>query len=112
VPGRPPVSGRRLLRRVRAADGRAGGTRGAGGRRAAHIERARAVLPGLPHAQVGAVLRGLIGRPESGWAVVDPGSENGTLVNDQEITTGVEVPLHDGDRVGIGAWTVITIRRE
>jgi FHA domain len=54
----------------------------------------------------------LIGRPEGGWAVVDPGSENGMLVNDQEITTGVEVPLHDGDRISIGAWTVITIRRE
>jgi hypothetical protein len=54
----------------------------------------------------------LIGRPEGGWAVVDPGSENGTLVNDQEITIGTEVPLHDGDRINIGAWTVITIRRE
>ncbi len=54
----------------------------------------------------------LIGRPESGWAVVDPGSENGTLVNDKEITTGVEVPLRDGDRISIGAWTVITIRRQ
>ena len=53
----------------------------------------------------------LIGRPEGGWAVVDPGSENGTLVNDQEITTGAEVPLHDGDRINVGAWTVITIRR-
>jgi hypothetical protein len=33
------------------------------------------------------------------------------VVNDKEITTGVEVPLHDGDRINIGAWTVITIRR-
>jgi len=53
----------------------------------------------------------LIGQPEGGWAVLDPGSENGTLVNDQEITTGVQVPLHDGDRINLGAWTVITIRR-
>jgi FHA domain len=54
----------------------------------------------------------LVGQPGGGWAVVDPGSENGTLVNDQEITTGVQVPLHDGDRIHLGAWTVITIRRE
>jgi FHA domain len=53
----------------------------------------------------------LIGQPEGGWALVDPGSENGTLVNDQEIATGVPVPLHDGDRIHLGAWTVITIRR-
>jgi hypothetical protein len=52
----------------------------------------------------------LIGQPE-GWAVLDQGSENGTLVNDQEITTGVQVPLHDGDRINLGAWTVITIHR-
>jgi hypothetical protein len=54
----------------------------------------------------------LIGRPEGGWAVLDPGSENGTLVNGQEVSAGAEVPLHDGDRINIGAWTVITIRRE
>jgi len=53
----------------------------------------------------------LVGQPEGGWALVDPGSENGTLVNDREITTGVPVPLHDGDRIHLGAWTVITIRR-
>jgi hypothetical protein len=53
----------------------------------------------------------LVGQPEGSWAVLDPGSENGTLVNDQEITTEVQVPLHDGDRINIGAWTVITIRR-
>jgi pSer/pThr/pTyr-binding forkhead associated (FHA) protein len=98
---------------VRAADGRAGGARGAGGRRPAHAERARALLPGPPaDPGVSRTHAVLIGRPESGWAVVDPGSENGTLVNDKEITTGVEVPLHDGDRISIGAWTVITIRRE
>jgi hypothetical protein len=53
----------------------------------------------------------LIGQPEGGWAVLDPGSENGTLVNDQEITTGVQVPLHDGDRINLGAWTAITVQR-
>ena len=52
----------------------------------------------------------LIPEPDGGWAILDPGSENGTLVNDQEIATGVRVPLHDGDRIHLGAWTVITIR--
>jgi hypothetical protein len=53
----------------------------------------------------------LIAQPGGGWAVLDPGSENGTLVNDQEIATGVQVPLHDGDRIHLGAWTSITIHR-
>jgi hypothetical protein len=51
----------------------------------------------------------LIGQAGGGWALLDPGSENGTLVNDQEIATGVQVPLHDGDRIHLGAWTAITI---
>jgi FHA domain len=51
----------------------------------------------------------LIGLPDGGWAVLDPGSENGTLVNDQEIPVGLQVPLHDGDRIHLGAWTSITI---
>jgi len=53
----------------------------------------------------------LIGQADGGWAVLDPGSENGTLVNDREIPVGVPVPLHDGDRLHLGAWTSITIRR-
>jgi FHA domain len=52
----------------------------------------------------------LIGQADGGWAVLDPGSENGTLVNDQEIAIGVQVPLHDGDRIHLGAWTSITLR--
>ncbi|HVB44956.1 MAG TPA: FHA domain-containing protein [Streptosporangiaceae bacterium] len=52
----------------------------------------------------------LIAGPDGSWAVVDPGSENGTLVNGTEIAAGVRVPLHDGDRIHIGAWTVITIQ--
>jgi len=53
----------------------------------------------------------LIGQADGGWAVLDPGSENGTFVNDQEIAIGVQVPLHDGDRIHLGAWTAITIHR-
>jgi pSer/pThr/pTyr-binding forkhead associated (FHA) protein len=44
-----------------------------------------------------------------GWSVIDPGSENGTIVNSKEIPTGVPVPLHDGDRIHLGAWTLITV---
>jgi FHA domain-containing protein len=52
----------------------------------------------------------LIAEPDGSWVVLDPGSENGTLVNGSEIATGVRVPLHDGDRIHLGAWTMITIR--
>ena len=52
----------------------------------------------------------LIAEPDGSWAILDPGSENGTLVNGTEIAAGVRVPLHDGDRIHLGAWTAITIR--
>ncbi|MGN6176994.1 MAG: FHA domain-containing protein [Streptosporangiaceae bacterium] len=52
----------------------------------------------------------LIAEQDGGWAILDPGSENGTFVNGSEIATGARVPLHDGDRIHIGAWTLITIR--
>ncbi len=52
----------------------------------------------------------LIGEPEGGWAILDPGSANGTLLNDHEIATGVPVPLVDGDRIHLGAWTMIVIQ--
>jgi pSer/pThr/pTyr-binding forkhead associated (FHA) protein len=51
----------------------------------------------------------LVAEPDGSWVVIDPGSENGTLVNGSEIAAGVREPLHDGDRIHLGAWTVITI---
>ena len=42
-------------------------------------------------------------------AVIDPGSENGTLVNGREIPPGVPVPLGEGDVIHLGAWTAIQI---
>ena len=42
-------------------------------------------------------------------AVIDPGSENGTLVNGREIPAGVPVPLGEGDVIHLGAWTAIHI---
>ena len=51
----------------------------------------------------------LIPEPDGTWAILDPGSENGTLVNGIEIATDRRVRLRDGDRVHLGAWTVLTI---
>jgi hypothetical protein len=53
----------------------------------------------------------LIATPDGSWVVLDPGSANGTLVNGSEIGTGDQVPLHDGDRINLGAWTAITVHR-
>ena len=46
-----------------------------------------------------------------GWEIVDLGSTNGTSVNDNPTTIPphTPVPLGDGDRVHLGAWTTITI---
>ena len=52
----------------------------------------------------------LIPEPDGTWAILDPGSENGTHVNDVEIPTDQRVRLRDGDRIHLGAWTVLTIR--
>ncbi|MET8470676.1 FHA domain-containing protein [Streptomyces sp. NPDC006422] len=55
----------------------------------------------------------LVQQPDGTWAVVDQNSTNGTTVNggDEPIQPFVPVPLQDGDRVHVGAWTTITIRR-
>lgn len=53
----------------------------------------------------------LIARPSGEWAVLDPGSANGTMVNGREIPVGEEIPLRDGDRINVGAWTVIAVQR-
>jgi hypothetical protein len=53
----------------------------------------------------------LIAGPDRSWAVVNPGSANGILVNGTEIPVGEAVPLDDGDRIHLGAWTMITITR-
>ncbi|MET8815418.1 FHA domain-containing protein [Streptomyces sp. NPDC004549] len=56
----------------------------------------------------------LVQQPDGTWAVVDQNSTNGTTVNggDEPIQPFVPVPLQDGDRVHVGAWTTITIRRD
>jgi hypothetical protein len=60
--------------------------------------------PGISHLH--AVL---IAADDGTWSVLDRGSSNGTQVNGREIAEGEQVPLRDGDRVCVGAWTALTI---
>ena len=53
----------------------------------------------------------LIVAPDGTWSVLDPGSANGTLLNGSKIVIGNLVTLHEGDRINLGAWTVITVHR-
>jgi len=51
-------------------------------------------------------------QPDGSYALLDPGSTNGTRLNDEPdpIEPNGRVPLQDGDRVYLGAWTRVTIR--
>nr|MDT0657406.1 FHA domain-containing protein [Micromonospora sp. DSM 115978] len=63
--------------------------------------------PGVSH------LHALLVAGENGWAVVDLESANGTYLNDPDsnpIESNVPVPVADGDRIYIGAWTLLTVR--
>jgi len=55
----------------------------------------------------------LLAQPDGSWAVVDLDSANGTVVNDEPnpLSPNTPRPLADGDRVYLGAWTRITMRR-
>jgi len=53
----------------------------------------------------------LVAEPDRSWSVVDAGSPNGILVNGKDVAPGQAVPLRNGDRIHLGAWTVITIIR-
>jgi FHA domain-containing protein len=81
--------------------------------------RAQGVAPeidlGLPPADRGvsgqhAVLR----IRDTGVTVTDLGSTNGTSLNgsDELLTNGQEVPLAEGDRIHVGAWTTIAIVKD
>ncbi|WP_030164240.1 FHA domain-containing protein [Spirillospora albida] len=64
--------------------------------------------PGVSH--VHAVL---LAKPDGGWTLVDPGSTNRTCLNGstEPIPLNVEIPVSDGDRIHVGAWTTITLTR-
>jgi hypothetical protein len=53
----------------------------------------------------------LVAQPDGTWAVVDPGSTNGTTINEnlEPIVVDTAIGLRDGDRVHVGAWTTITV---
>ncbi|XRQ09732.1 FHA domain-containing protein [Actinomadura welshii] len=53
----------------------------------------------------------LLAQPDGTWNLVDPGSTNGTTVNGgtEPIAVNAPVPLADGDRIHVGAWTTITL---
>lgn len=53
----------------------------------------------------------LLRSADGNWSVVDPGSANGTAVNGSEIARGQAVPLRDGDRINLGAWTELRVVR-
>jgi pSer/pThr/pTyr-binding forkhead associated (FHA) protein len=53
----------------------------------------------------------LIAAPDGTWSILDSGSANGTLLNGREIPAGQQIPLHEGDRINVGAWTVISMHR-
>jgi pSer/pThr/pTyr-binding forkhead associated (FHA) protein len=55
----------------------------------------------------------LVHQKDGSYAIVDDGSTNGTHVNDgvDPIARGEPVVLADGDRVYIGAWTVLEVQR-
>lgn len=53
----------------------------------------------------------LLPGPDGGWELIDIGSVNGTVVNGSSdpIAPHVAVRLVAGDRIKIGAWTVLTV---
>jgi hypothetical protein len=53
----------------------------------------------------------LTAEPDGSWSVMDLGSTSGTVVNGREIAPGETVPLRDGARIHLGAWTMITMTR-
>ncbi|WP_433345552.1 FHA domain-containing protein [Microtetraspora malaysiensis] len=53
----------------------------------------------------------LLAQPDGTWQLVDPGSANGTLLNGKTVERNALIPLGDGDRIHVGAWTIITVRK-
>jgi FHA domain len=53
----------------------------------------------------------LVKQDDGSFAVVDLSSTNGTYLNDstEPIAANQPVPLVDGDRIGLGHWTILTV---
>jgi hypothetical protein len=59
-------------------------------------------------------LHAVLERQDDGsYTLRDLGSSNGTTINDDPTPVGADVraPIADGDRIHVGAWTTITLRR-
>ena len=88
---------------------RIGRSRGRAGEQIPEIDLAGSPSdPGISHLHA-ALVRG----DDGSYALRDLGSTNGTTVNDDPAPVGHELtaPLVDGDRIRLGAWTTITLRR-
>ncbi|WP_395294069.1 FHA domain-containing protein [Kitasatospora hibisci] len=50
---------------------------------------------------------------DGSWVLVDQDSTNGTTLNGgaEPVTPHTAIPLNDGDRIHIGAWTTISVHR-
>ena len=55
----------------------------------------------------------LVRLPDGSYGLRDLGSTNGTTVNEDPDPVGTDapLPLTDGDRIRVGVWTTITLRR-
>ncbi len=49
--------------------------------------------------------------PDGTWSVIDLDSPNGIQVNGKDVPSGTAVPVHPGDQIHLGAWTLITLTR-
>ncbi len=88
---------------------RIGRSRGHPDERAPEIDLAHApVDPGI--SRLHAVLER---RGDGAYVLRDLGSTNGTTLNDDPVPIAPQtaVPVSDGDRIRLGAWTTITLRR-
>lgn len=56
----------------------------------------------------------LLEQADGSYALVDPGSTNGTTLNDDStpLAANNAVAVSDGDRIHLGAWTTITMHRK
>ena len=87
---------------------RIGRSRGRAGEPSPEID-----LAGTPEDPGISRMHAVIERQKDGtYTVRDLGSTNGTTVNDQtdRVGTGQAIPLAEGDRIRLGAWTTITVR--
>ena len=48
----------------------------------------------------------LVERQEEAWSVTDLGSKNLTFLNERRLIPNQPVPIHDGDRLGIGDYSI------